>query len=81
MQPTLLKGSANEWKQRYYTQTFPIPIIIYSIQAHIKEYLLTNTKDCQIEQRSKETPLLTLNLLNVKEFKKKKAIDFAKKGK
>lgn len=55
--------------------------IIYSIQAHIKEYLLTNTKDCQIEQRSKETPLLTLNLLNIKEFKKKKAIDFAKKGK
>ena len=55
--------------------------IIYSTQAHIKEYLLTNTKDCQIEQRSKETPLLTLNLLNIKEFKKKKAIDFAKKGK
>ena len=59
----------------------PYTYYIYSTLAHIKEYLLTNTKDCQIEQRSKETPLLTLNLLNIKEFKKKKAIDFAKKGK
>ena len=30
---------------------------------------------------SKMRKLLTLNLLNIKEFKKKKAIDFAKKGK
>lgn len=64
------------------THRYPLYLfIIYSSQAHIKEHLLTNTIDRQIEQRSKKTPLLTLNLLNIKEFKKKKAIDFAKKGK